>query len=504
MILYSFFMIPSFLATAFVIVLVSLKRDEYVPYVALTGSLMAMAFSFLSIPQVLSKSPITIQMEEWVAPFGITIYGDVFSVFLTAILSFVAFMIVLFSFRFIRERRTKYYALLSLLFGGVFGVIHTGDIFNLFVFMELLSIASYGLIAFYKDRLSLEASIKYLIMGSLGTSLLLVGIAFLYGLTGTLNMADMAPRLAGMSNPAVAVAFGLILAGLGIKAGFIPFHTLHLDGYTAAPSTVSAVLAAVVTNVGLYAILRITFILFQGPFAALQILLWLGTLSMVLGAVLALRQDNLKRLLAYSGVSQIGFIAMSVGLGTSLGLLGGIFHMVNQALIKGLLFLCAGAVIYLTGTGNLSELSGKIGNDRLLSYSFLAGVLALAGVPLFNGFASKWIIYIASLEVNPLFTVLAVVSSALTLAYGLKAHSAIFSGNPIPTGAQAGTSTHRGTSTPGRRASGAQIPLSMKIPILILAALIILLGVLPWTGLWIASSMTAGLDSAAYIRGVPI
>ena len=486
MILHSFFTIPSFMATAFVIIMVSLKRDSYVPLVAVTGASLALAFSLISIPQLMQGSPISMQMEEWVAPYGITILGDYLSISLAVLVSFIALLTMTFSSAFIRERRAKYYALLSLLFAGILGVIHTGDIFNLFVFTELLSISSYGLIAFHKDGPALEASIKYLIMGSLGTSLLLVGIALIYGLTGSLNMADIAVRLSGMGSPAVAVAFGMILGGLGIKAGLVPFHTLHLDGYTAAPSPVSAVLAALVANTGLYAILRITFIIFSSPFAALQVLLWFGALSMVLGAVLALKQSNLKRMLAYSGVSQVGFIAMSVGLGTSLGLLGGLFHMLNQALIKGLLFFSTGAVVYFAGTGELDRLSGALKSDRLLSFSFLAGVLALAGVPLFNGFASKWIIYVAALEVNPLLAVLAVVTSVITLAYGLKAHSVIFSGNPHA------------------KAVKASLPLTMKLPLIILTALIILIGVLPWLGIGVAQLMATGLDSAAYIGGVPI
>jgi multicomponent Na+:H+ antiporter subunit D len=485
MILHSFFAIPTFMATAFVIIMVSLKRDRYVPCVAMAGTLMALGFALLSVPQVIPGVPVTMQMEEWVAPYGITIFGDYLSVTMTLLICFVALMAVIFSSSYIRERRAKYYALLSLLFAGMLGVVHTGDIFNMFVFLEILSISSYGLIAFPRDRSALEASIKYLIMGSMGTSLLLVGIAFLYGLTGSLNMADVASGLGSAGGPASAVAFGLILAGLGIKAGLVPFHTLHLDGYTAAPTPVSAVLAALVANVGLYAILRVSFILFSMPAAALQILLWLGAASMALGAVLALRQRDLKRMLAYSGVSQVGFIAMSVGLGTSLGLLGGLFHMLNQALIKGLLFLCAGAVVHLAGTADLERLSGALRTDRVLSLSFLAGVLALAGVPLFNGFASKWVIYVASLEVNPLMTLLAVVVSAITLAYGLKAYSVMFSGNPPARGAKVG------------------LPLSMKAPLVVLTIIIILIGVLPWIGIEIAGLMAGGLDSAAYIEGVP-
>jgi multicomponent Na+:H+ antiporter subunit D len=483
MILFSFFAIPAYMATAFVIVLVSLKKDEYVPFVAVTGALMALCFSILSVPQVLTASPITMQMGEWVAPYGITIHGDALSAILSVIISLVGILSLLFSYRFINERRTKYYSLLSLLFAGALGVVHTGDVFNLFVFIELLSIASYSLISFYRNRSSLEASIKYLIMGSIGTSFLLIGIALLYGLTGTLNMADMASRLP--SGPTVSIAFGMILAGLGIKAGFIPFHTLHVDGYSAAPSTVSAVLSTVVANVGIYAILRITFVVFSRPYAALHVLLWLGLFSMLLGAVMALRQDNLKRLLAYSGVSQVGFIIMSIGLGTLTGLIGGLLHMINQIIIESLLFLCIGVVVYLSGTSKLSELSGKLGKDRLLSFSFLAGVLALAGVPMFNGFTSKWIIYVATLEVNPILTVFAVMASVITLAYGIKAYSVLFSGNP-------------------EKSARIVIPRSMSIPMVVLVALIILIGVLPLIDIDVATMMASGLDSVLYIQGVSV
>ena len=485
MILYSFFTIPAFMATAFVIVLVSLKKDEYVPYVAITGSLMAIVFALLSVPQVFAGSPVTMQMEEWVAPYGITIFGDYLSVFLVNIVAFASFLVIMFSYSYVKERKTKYYALLSLLFAGMFGVIHTGDLFNLFVFMELLSLASYGLIAFNRDDRGLEASIKYLIMGSLGTSFYLIGTMFIYGLTGSLNMADIAVRLLGMSNPALSVGFAFILSGLAIKAGLVPFHALHIDGYTAAPSPVSATLAALVTSIGLYAILRIGFIVFSAPVIFLNILLVLGAASMLVGAIAALRQSNLKRMLAYSSVSQMGYIAFALGLGTALGVTGGIFHLVNQSVIKGLLFLCSGVIIYNAGTCDFDRLSGMFSSSRLLSFSFLAGVLALAGVPLSNGFASKWLIYVASYEVNPLLTLLAVMVSAITLAYGLKAHSIIFSRS---------------------RESGKErlaFPMSMKIPLVILAIIILVMGVLPWIGIGMSELMATGLDSASYIEGVP-
>jgi multicomponent Na+:H+ antiporter subunit D len=484
--LLSFFAIPSYMATAFVITLVSLKKDEYVPYVAVTGAFMAMVFSFLAIPSVIDGSPVAMQMEEWVAPYGITIYGDFLSVGLSCLVSFMGVLIFAFSYRYVQERRTKYFALLSLLFAGLIGVIHTGDMFNLFVFTEIMSIASYGLVAFKKDGPSLEASIKYLIMGSIGTSLMLIGIAFLYGLTGSLNMADISLAVSGMSNPALAVSFGFLLAGLLVKAGLVPFHAWLIDAHPAAPSPVSAVLSGLMINVGFYAIMRVGLVVYSNPQALSSILLVAGPLSMVIGSVAALRQPNLKRMLAYSSISQMGYIAMALGLGTSLGLVGAMFHVINQVVIKGLLFLCSGALIYTAGSADFSELSGRIVPGKALSWSFLIGVLGLAGVPLFSGFSSKLVIYAATLDVSPVLTVLSVLVSAITLAYGLKAYSLIFGSNP----------------SSGVRAK--PLPRTMTIPLLILAAIIIILGVLPWIGLDISSMMAAGLDRALYIQGVHI
>ncbi len=485
MILYSFFAIPSFMATAFVIVLVSLKKDEYVPYVAITGAAMALFFSLLSVPQVLSGHPVTMQMEEWIAPFGITIFGDCLSVFLSAVVAMIGLLTIVFSYSYIRERRTKYYALLSLLFAGLFGVIHTGDLFNLFVFVELMSIASYGLVAFNRDNHALEASIKYLIIGSLGTTFFLIGVAFIYGLTGSLNMADVAGRLAGMSGPALTTAFAFMLSGLAIKAGLVPFHTWLPDAHPAAPSPVSAVLSGLMIGVSVYALMRVGYVVFSAPALFLNMLLVLGSASMLVGGVAALRQSNLKRMLAYSSVSQMGYIAFALGLGTALGVTGGIFHLVNQSVIKGLLFLCSGVIIYNAGTCDFDRLSGMFSSSRLLSFSFLAGVLALAGVPLSSGFASKWLIYAASYEVNPFLTLLAVMVSAITLAYGIKAYSMIFSRS-------------------SRKSERISFPLSMKIPLAILAVIILLMGIFPWTGIWMSELMAAGLDSASYIEGVPV
>ena len=324
---YGFLPIGVLLGTAFLIPILSLKNDKFATYTAFTGCLAAMIITLSMVPQVVSEGRIVYHMESWKAPFGITVVIDNLSIVLSFLSILITFLVIIFSYRYVKERRTKYYSLLCLALVGALGMIVTGDIFNMFVYLEVMSVASYALIAFNKDRPALEASIKYLIMGSLATSLLLLGIAFLYGITGTLNMADISVKISSMTNPLVGISFGLILTGMLVKAGLIPFHAWLPDSYQASPSPVSSIFAGVTTNTGIYAILRVGFLVFNSHHALLWLMTFLGVISMVAGAFLALVQTNLKRLLGYSSISQMGYIAMSVGLGTSLGITGGILHI---------------------------------------------------------------------------------------------------------------------------------------------------------------------------------
>ena len=238
------------------------------------------------------------------------------------------------------------------------------------------------------------------------------------------------------------------------------------------------------TNTGIYAILRIVFIMLSSHSALLWFLVFIGTLSMVAGAFLALVQTNLKRLLGYSSISQMGYIAMSIGLGTNLGLSGGILHIINQAIIKGLLFLCAAFIVYQTKTDNLYEISGHFKFQPVVTYSFLIGGLSLVGLPLFNGFVSKWVIYMATLQVNPILTVLSLMVTVITLAYVLKAFYLIFLGNVK------------------LAADEKRIPKTMKIPMIILVILILILGIIPEATIKLSEAMVLSLERAQYITEV--
>jgi multicomponent Na+:H+ antiporter subunit D len=216
----------------------------------------------------------------------------------------------------------------------------------------------------------------------------------------------------------------------------------------------------------------------------MNILMVVGLLSMVTGGLLALVQNDLKRLLAYSTISQMGYITLSIGLGTQLGLSGGLFHMINHVLIKSLLFLCAGVVIHYAKTSDMYKIAGTIKSSPMLTYSFLIGVLSLGGIPFLNGFASKWLIYIATMQVNPVLTFIALLTTAMTLAYGLKAFYMIFMSNPNPS------------------ASRIDMPLSMSFSIMIIVFLCILLGTVPSIGYTISEFAAQGLVGGNYIGAV--
>jgi len=480
----SFYSIPVLMLTAFLTAATGFKKEGFAQYIALFGSLIAAVLSCLTFFQVFQAGTLVHQIGGWSAPFGISIVVDSLSVVFVTLVSAIGFLVILFSQSYIKKNKTEYYALICLVLAGLLGIMQTGDIFNMFVFFEIMNVSCYALVAFYRNRPALEASIKYLIMGAFATSLMLFGIAFLYGSFGTLNLADLASKATGYTGYMLPVAIGLIFTGFAIKAGLVPFHTWLPDAHPAAPSPMSAILSGLVIKGGIYAIVRIGFTVLGAPDILLMSLMVLGVLSMVVGGVLALMQTDLKRLLAYSTISQMGYIALAFGLGTQMGFSGGFFHIINHAVIKSLLFLCAGVIIHYTKTSDLYRIAGTLKSSPVLTYSFLIGVLSLGGIPFFNGFASKWLIYIATFQVNPLLTIFTLIITAMTLAYGLKAFYMIFMSNPNP------------------NAKIVRIPVTMSFALVVLAGLCIILGFVPYIGYYMSDFALQGLDGSAYIRSV--
>ncbi len=365
-------------------------------------------------------------------PIGIYWVKDGLSTLMLIIVNLVALMATIFSVNYMEKftEKNRYYCLFLLMLAGMNGVILSGDMFNLFVFLEIASIASYSLVAFGTEAEELEAAFKYQIMGTIASSFILFGIALLYSYTGTLNMADMARVLATKHSTLPTFVSALFIMGFGIKAAIMPFHAWLPDAHPSAPAPISAMLSGVLIKVlGIYALIRIIFNVFGITPVLSNILMVLGAISLMVGGLLAIGQRDFKRLLAYSSISQVGYIILGIGLGTPLGILGGLLHLLNHSVFKSLLFLDSGAVVYATGTRDMQKLGGL--NRRMPvtgSSSFIAS-MSIAGVPPFSGFWSKLVIIIACLFANRFgFAIWAIVGSIITLAYYMKVQRDVFFG----------------------------------------------------------------------------
>jgi len=368
-------------------------------------------------------------------PIGIYMVADGLTVLMLVIINLIVLLATIYSINYMDRYtdKTRYYTLFLLMLAGMNGVVLSGDMFNIFVFLEITGIASYALVAFTTEPEALEAGFKYQVMGTAASGLILLGIAFLYSLTGTLNMADMGNIISQRPiSVTVFFAAALFLVGFGLKAGLMPFHAWLPDAHPSAPAPVSAVLSGVVIkSIGVYALCRIFFnVLGIGAVEPiLNLLIILGMVSMIGGALAALGQRDFKRLLAYSSISQIGHIIFAIGLGTPLGFLGALFHLFNHSVMKSLLFLDSGAVVYSTGERDMEKLGGLIQRMPVTSATSVVGAMSVAGVPPFNGFWSKLIIILAAVQAgHPVLALIVVLVSILTLAYYLRALRLVFFG----------------------------------------------------------------------------
>ena len=370
------------------------------------------------------------EMGGWAPPIGINLVLDGLSYLLIFIVTCISFLVVIYSLSYMRKYTSlhNFYSLLMLMIAGMNGVILSGDMFNLYVFLEIASISSYALVGFGVENEELEASFKYLVLGSVASSFILFGIALLYGRTGTLNMADMARQIqasGGMGKLEMLVA-GMFLMGFGLKAAMVPFHAWLPDAHPSAPAPISAMLSGLLIKVlGIYAIVRIFFNVFGMSAEAtpvfFNIFIALGLISMIVGALLAIGQWDFKRLLAYSSISQMGYVMLGFGIGNPLAIAGALFHLLNHAVFKSLLFLCSGSFEHRTKTRQLRELGGLSGKMPLTSFSTVFGSLSISGIPPFGGFWSKLFIIMGAIAAGKyMIAAVTVLVSFMTVIYYVK------------------------------------------------------------------------------------
>ena len=458
------------LAATFITMLVTKlakKAGDYVAFVT-TGVLAVMSVLMLF------EAPFIYKVGGWLPPWGIMLVFDGLSAVLLVVINVIGFLAIIFSLKYMTTytAKPKYFGLFLLMIAGMNGVVITGDFFNLYVFLEIASIASYALVGFGCERKELEASFKYLILGGVASTAVLFGIAFLYSMTGSLNMPDIAQQLEyiGM-NRAVAFVIALFIMGFGLKASAVPFHAWLPDAHPSAPAPISAMLSGVLIKaLGIYSLIRVMFHIVGRNELVASIMMFLGALSMVVAGLLAIGQNDFKRMLAYSSISQMGYVLIGLGLalnpGTAtavaaLALVGALFHLVNHAVFKSLLFLCSGAVEYRTGTRDLGKLGGLMKRMPVTGATCSIGSLSIAGIPPFNGFWSKLIVIIALIQGGYMvYGTIAVLVGFITLVYFLKLQREALFG-----------------AIPEKLASVREAPFAMTLPLVILAALCIVMGV---------------------------
>lgn len=395
--------------------------------VAISWFCLAVAVSLLT--QVLAAGTIVYEIGGWAAPWGIEYRVDYVNAFVLVIVAAIGAVITPYArisvLREVSPRRVYlFYTMFNLCLAGLLGIAITGDAFNLFVFLEISSLSGYALISIGRDRRALTASYRYLVMGTVGATFYVIGVGLMYMMTGTLNMADLSQKLPAVADTrTIHAALAFLTVGIGLKLAMFPLHTWLPNAYSYAPSAVTAFIAATATKVAVYVLIRIYFTVFGNAdiFEALpirEVLIGLAIVGMFAASFVAIFQENVKRLLAYSSVAQVGYMVLGIGIASVVGLTGGIVHLFNHALMKCALFLVMGCVFYRIHSVNISDFAGLGRRMPMTMAAFVVAGLSLIGVPLTVGFISKWYLIQAAIEKGWwVIAALIVASSLLAVIY---------------------------------------------------------------------------------------
>ncbi len=419
-----------YLGAAFLISLLWRKDEKLAGAAAASFVFLSAVISIISGIDVFINGKMLYFAGGWEKPLGIVLMLDPLSSLFLIMTNVIAFFIMLYSTVYMRKYTwTPYfYTLFMIMLAGMNGILISMDIFNIYVFFEVASIASFILVAFGLKAEELEASMKYTVMSFIASTMILFAIALIYGFTGTLNIPAFMSESAGLSPVHLWFLAGLLLSGFALKTALVPFHSWLPDAHSMAPAPVSAILSGMfIKVVGLYIIIRITTNIFITLPQIRVLLLLFGVLSMLFGGLMAYGQQNIKRLYAYSTISQIGYCAIGLGIGGYLGSLGVLMHFIAHAFSKSLLFLNIGAIEYMTGTTEADQLKGL--NDRMPVTTLLGstGMLGIAGIPPMGNFWSKLIIIIAAVQAGyPGIAVLCIIVAVITLGYFLKLQRTVY------------------------------------------------------------------------------
>ncbi|MGN7612848.1 monovalent cation/H+ antiporter subunit D family protein [Magnetococcales bacterium HHB-1] len=452
------------------------RRSQLTWGIALVVTGISLFMSFNVLNTVLDHGLISYELGGWVAPLGIEYRIDVLSSLLMIIVSAIGAFVLLYARHSVereigKDRIHLFYTMYLLSFTGLLGMTVTGDVFNLFVFLEISSLSTYVLISMGAEKngdpRALTAAYRYLILGTIGATFYVIGVGLMYMMTGTLNMADLVQRLPQVIDTgAIQAALAFLTVGMLLKAAVFPLHIWLPNAYAYAPSVVSAFLAATATKVSIYVLLRIFFTMFGStnpldgtPLS--MILILLSIVAMFVGSIIAITQVNLKKLLAYSSVAQIGYIILGIVLATETGLIAGLVHLFNHAVMKCALFLALGAILAQRGSIYLNKIQGVGKQMPWTVGAFVTAGLSVIGVPLTAGFVSKWYLLKGVLEQGWWFVALLIlISSLLAVIYIWKVIEVAYF-KPVPENAP----------------EAGEAPLSMLLPLWIMAGASVYFGI---------------------------
>jgi len=453
--------------------------------------LLTVVASFYLVHLVHTKGILTHELGNWKPPFGIVLVADMLSALLVATTSIIALCAVLFAFRSIGEARERFYfyPFVHFLITGVFGAFLTGDLFNLFVFFEVMLMSSYVLIILGGTKIQLKESIKYILVNVVSSALFVISVAYLYAVTGTLNMADLALRITAAGDQGIITVIAmLLLVVFGLKGGIFPLYFWLPGSYKAPPPVISALFGALLTKVGLYAIFRVfTLIFIHDQAFTHPIIGYLAILTIIVGTIGAVAYHDIEKIVIYNIIVAVGVILYGLTIGSVDGFTGSIYYLVHDMIIKGALFLLCGAVISVTGTADMRKMGGLIKRHPLMGWLFFLSILSLAGIPPLSGFIGKLMLVRSGLQSHSyVFVGVMLLSSLLVLYSAMKIFMTCFWGEQVLDSSQEKGSTK-----------------GLLLPISILVGLSVVLGIgTEWALPYITEAAKTLADPMSYIQSV--
>lgn len=480
------------LISALIVFAIGWFNKSYCYKLAIATLIVCFLLSIGIMKDVMANGTIHYWMAGWEPPWGIEYVVDYLSSFMLIIVSFISLMVVISSKKSLEKempgKDPSFYSLFLLLVTGLMGIVITGDLFNLFVFLEIASISCYALIAIGEDGAPI-ASFNYIIMGTIGACFYLLGVGYLYIATGSLNMLDLANILPDLyHSKVILVAFAFFTVGIAIKGALFPLHIWMPDAYSTAPNAVSALIAPLMTKVAAYVMIRIMFTVFQPSFSLetmpiFTILGWLSVAAILAGGMWAIAQRDLKKMLVYILVAEVGYIVMGISMGNRIGLTGAILHIMNDAVMMACLFLVVGAIAYKTGNRDIHKMRHLNKKMPFTMAAFTIAALSMVGIPPACGFFSKWYLILGAIDAQKwVFVATLLISSLINAILFFRViEYAYFS---IHKEHGSSDTQEHGSADHGEVVRD-EAPLSMLVPIVIMAAGILILG--PFSGKIISS-----------------